>query len=333
MSPRTSIGFGIRRWLTRRCLTTTSASAKAWSVPSLSPTNQSKTMLFGAFSWSCGAPGWVAFSASTTVGRGSQSTWIASSASIACSGVSATTAATPSPVHFTSSVARTRGVLTLFWIVEPPAGHAIGNGLYGMSAPVNTAMTPGRVFATDVSIDLIRAWAYGLRRMAMWAIPVSLMSSRKRPRPVMKRGSSVRLTEVPRTSAVIVRLLRRCAGRRGRGRGRRRRGACPHRRRGLADRRDDVLVARAPAVVALDRVPDLLVGWVGVPREKVGRDHDHSGGAEAALEPVLPPERGLQRVQLLAVPESLDCCDAFAIGLDGEPCARLDRLAVDGDGA
>ena len=71
MSPRISIGFGIRRWLTRRCLTTTSASSNAASVPSLSPTVQSNTTLFGAFSWSCGAPGWVAFSASTTVGSGS----------------------------------------------------------------------------------------------------------------------------------------------------------------------------------------------------------------------------------------------------------------------
>src|SRR3954447_21707519 len=96
MSPRTSIGFGISRWLMRRCLTTTSASANACSVPDLSPTVQVKTSLFGAFSWSCGAPGWVAFSASTTAGSGSQSTWISSSASSACAGVSAQTPGTPS---------------------------------------------------------------------------------------------------------------------------------------------------------------------------------------------------------------------------------------------
>ena len=88
-------------------------------------------------------------------------------------------AATPSPVHLTSSVARTRGVLTLFWMPdEPPAGQAIGSGLYGMSAPTMTARTPGRFFAAAVSIDLILAWAYGLRRMAMWTMPASLMSSR-----------------------------------------------------------------------------------------------------------------------------------------------------------
>ena len=179
MSPRVSIEFGMRRWLTSRWRTTTSASRKAASVPALSPTVQSNTMLFGAFSCSCGAPGWIAFSASTTAGRTSQSTSIASSASAACSGDSATTAATPSPVHLTLSVARMRGVLTLFWIPDtPPAGQAIGSGLYGMSAPVKTASTPGMDFARDVSTERMLACAYGLRRMARYVIAGSLMSSR-----------------------------------------------------------------------------------------------------------------------------------------------------------
>ena len=145
MSPRTSSGFGIRRLLTSRWWRTTSAFANAASVPSLSPTFHSNTTLLGAFSWSCGAPGWVAFSASTTAGSGSQSTWIRSSASCAWPGVSATTAATPSPVHLTESLARMFGVLTLFWIPDaPPAGHAIGSGLYGMSAPTITAIDARR---------------------------------------------------------------------------------------------------------------------------------------------------------------------------------------------
>ena len=130
MLPRTSIGFGIRRWLTIRWRTTTSAPSTAASVPALSPTFHSKTLLFGAFSWSCGAPSAIAFSASTTAGSGSQSTMMASRASIAWSSVSATTAATPSPVHLTLSVARVRGVLMLFWIPAlPPAGQAMGMGL------------------------------------------------------------------------------------------------------------------------------------------------------------------------------------------------------------
>ena len=60
----------------------------------------------------------------------------------------------------------------------PPAGQAIGSGLYGMSAPTNTARTPGIDLAALVSIERMLAWAYGLRRMAMWAIDWSLMSSR-----------------------------------------------------------------------------------------------------------------------------------------------------------
>ena len=179
MSPRTSIGLGISRWLTIRWRTVTSAPAKAASVPALSPTFHSNTTLLGAFSWSCGAPGWVAFSASTTAGSGSQSTWISSSASTAWADVSATTAATPSPVHLTSSVARIRGVLTLLVIpLAPPAGQAMGSGLYGMSAPTMTATTPGAALAAVVSIERMLALAYGLRRMAMWTIPGSLMSSR-----------------------------------------------------------------------------------------------------------------------------------------------------------
>ncbi len=118
------------RWLTIRWRTTTSASSTAASVPALSPTVHSKTTLLGAFSWIWGAPGWVAFSVSTTAGSGSHSTTIASVASTACSGVSAMTAATPSPVHLTSSVASARGMLMLFWMPEePPAGQAIGSGL------------------------------------------------------------------------------------------------------------------------------------------------------------------------------------------------------------
>ena len=70
-------------------------------------------------------------------------------------------------------------MLTLFWMpAEPPAGQAIGSGLYGMSAPTNTATTPGIAFAAEMSTERMLAWAYGLRRMAMWVIPVSVMSSR-----------------------------------------------------------------------------------------------------------------------------------------------------------
>jgi hypothetical protein len=66
----------------------------------------------------------------------------------------------PSPVHFTSPIARIRGMLTLFWRPDaPPAGHANGSGLYGMSSPVNTATTPGAALAAEVSVIVNVAWA------------------------------------------------------------------------------------------------------------------------------------------------------------------------------
>jgi glycerate kinase len=48
-----------------------SALAIAWSAAALLPQSHSMTMLFGAFSQSCGAPSFVACSASTTTGSGS----------------------------------------------------------------------------------------------------------------------------------------------------------------------------------------------------------------------------------------------------------------------
>ncbi len=70
-------------------------------------------------------------------------------------------------------------MLTLFCRPAlPPAGQAIGSGLYGMSAPVKTATTPGIAFAFEVSTERMFACAYGLRRMAIWVIDGSLMSSR-----------------------------------------------------------------------------------------------------------------------------------------------------------
>ena len=83
--------------------------------------------------------------------------WVASKA---CSGVSAMTAATPSPVHLTLSLASALGMLMLFWSpADPPAGHAIGSGLYGMSAPTRTATTPGIALAALISIERMLACA------------------------------------------------------------------------------------------------------------------------------------------------------------------------------
>ena len=46
-----------------------------------------------------------------------------------------------------------------------------------VSAPVYTATTPGCDAAPLASMDVMFAWAWGLRRIAAWTIPGSLMSS------------------------------------------------------------------------------------------------------------------------------------------------------------
>jgi hypothetical protein len=89
------------------------------------------------------------------------------------------------------------------------------------------------------------------------------------------------------------------------------------------------VVAGAAAEVALEPVPDLLVGGVRIAREQVGGGHDHAGRTEAALEAVLLPEGGLHRVQFaVTVREALDGRDLRAVGLRGEHGAALHRLSV-----
>ena len=172
MSPRVSIGFGIRRWLTIRWRTTTSAPSTAASVPALSPTLHSNTTLFGAFSWSCGAPGAMAFSASTTAGQ-------------------------RLPVHLdrVERVVRLRlglgddrrdalaGPLDAVRGEDPRRVDVVLDARAATGRPGHRQRVVRDVGADedrqrrraspwprDVSIERMLAWAYGLRRMAMWAI-------------------------------------------------------------------------------------------------------------------------------------------------------------------
>src|SRR6476469_9995858 len=100
----------------------------------------------------------------------------------------------------------------------------------------------------------------------------------------MKRGSSTRLMGAPSTSVIVVTPLSRRHG-----------GSGPlaHHDRGRLDRGDDVVVAGAAADVALDRMTDLLLGRIGVPRQEIGRGPDHAGRTDPALEAVFLPERVL----------------------------------------
>src|SRR5258706_1713773 len=111
-------------------------------------------------------------------------------------------------------------------------------------------------------------------------------------------------------------------------------GRRPAHRLGCAlDGLDDVHVARTPAEVAFEAPANLVLGRVWILFEKVGRGHDESGRAVAALQSVLVPEGLLDRVELITFGHAFDGREAAAVCLDGEHRAALDRLAVDVDRA
>src|SRR6187399_375430 len=130
-----------------------------------------------------------------------------------------------------------------------------------------TARTPGILSASEVSMPLIVAWAYGLRTMSSHSWPGRLTSSMYSPAPRMKRGSSLRLTEWPmppisgvvRGSVIVIVASPRSTGRSrlgrnglafgGLGSDDRRRLGSAELAGGLLDRLHDVHVAGAATEV------------------------------------------------------------------------------------
>src|ERR1700757_119210 len=92
---------------------------------------------------------------------------------------------------------------------------------------------------------------------------------------------------------------------------------------------DDVVVAGAPAQVAFQAGPDLLLGGVRVLLEKRHDGHTHARRAEAALQAVLGVERALHRVHLAVRGQALQRGDLVPAGLGGEHRAGLHGLAVE----
>src|SRR5229473_521179 len=189
------------------------------------------------------------------------------------------------------------------------------------------ATTPGAFAAWVISMLLIRACANGLRTTDKETVPGRVKSSTKCPSPLTSRGSSRRWILAP--IMVVTAMSAPPCGGLGGGRGRR----AAHGGGRRLHRLDDVHVARAAAEVALEALANLVIGRVRVLLEQVGRGHDHSRGAVAALEPVLVPECLLQWMELAVLGHALDRGDVSTLGLDGEHRAALDRLAVDQDRA
>src|SRR6266436_1170771 len=132
----------------------------------------------------------------------------------------------------------------------------------------------------------------------------------------MKRGSSRRLTLAPSSLAVAIAapLLPR------------------HLLGGVLDGFDDIVIARAPAEIALELVPDLLLGRLRIALDHLRGGHDHARRAEAALQAMLFPEAVLDRMELAVRGHALDGLDLRALRLHGEHGAGLHRLAVEVDG-
>src|SRR6266508_6416228 len=89
-------------------------------------------------------------------------------------------------------------------------GHAQGIGAAHASArsePVYTATTPGRDVASDTSIEMIRAWAYGLRATARCSAPGIARSLVNLVSPVSSAGSSRRSIRCPMNGAGAVSVV------------------------------------------------------------------------------------------------------------------------------
>src|SRR5262249_32754670 len=111
-----------------------------------------------------------------TAGRTSYSTFTARAASMACSSVSAATAAISSPWYMTTFVF----------------------GSFG-SRMMSELLNPGTRSAAETSIDTTRACGYGDRTARPYSIPGRLTSKVYFARPLTLSGPSRRLTRVPTT--------------------------------------------------------------------------------------------------------------------------------------
>ena len=110
-----------------------------------------------------------------------------------------------------------------------------------------------------------------------------------------------------------------------------------HRRRPVEDGGDDVLVAGAAADVAFEPMPHVAFCRRRIAPGEIDGAHHHAGRAEAALQPVVPVESLLHRVEraLFAAGrgQALDGGDGGAVGGDRKHRAALDGHAVDMDDA
>src|SRR6266536_853745 len=96
-----------------------------------------------------------------------------------------------------------------------------------------------------------------------------------------------------------------------------------------AHRLDDILVPGAATQVRGQDFDQVRIADFGLALEHASGEHQKSRSAKPALQAVVLHERPLQRMQRIALGESLDRADLLAVGLNGEHQARSHRLAAD----
>src|SRR5262249_42882426 len=200
----------------------------------------------------------------------------------------------------------------------------------GSSAALTAAATPAAPPARVRSTARTRPCATGERTPLAPSSPRAWNPSAKAPRPRSSLGSSFRGTGVPIT---VIGGSRSWLARGAAGPG------------GGQHRRDDALVAGAPAKVGRDELPDLRLGrlltrpgrrlavWGGGRHEasfgkKCLGKHQEAGRAKPALQRVMVAECLLQVGQLVAVGQALHRADLRAVGLHPEDQAGARRRAV-----
>jgi hypothetical protein len=95
------------------------------------------------------------------------------------------------------------------------------------------------------------------------------------------------------------------------------------------DRINDVLVAGAPAEVALEPGANAFLARLWLTLQQFQRAHDHAGGAKAALQRVMLTKRRQQRMRHRTRPaQALEGGNGRAVRLDRQDRARLHRAAV-----
>src|SRR5262245_51600802 len=96
------------------------------------------------------------------------------------------------------------------------------------------------------------------------------------------------------------------------------------------DRVDDVLIPSAPAEITLEPSADAFLRRLRFTPEQFQRAHDHSRGAETALQGVMLAECGLQRMLgIIWLAQALGRIDRCSVRLNGQDCARLHGVAVE----